>query len=123
MKALSIRQPWAWAILHAGKNVENRTWHTSYRGPLLIHAGKGFDKFGKWWLINTLGLAVPGNLPRGGIVGRVRLVDCVTHMDYDAPWFAGPFGFVLADPEEILFYNCVGRLGIFEAPLQEAMGL
>lgn len=27
--ALSIRQPWAWAILHAGKDIENRDWHTA----------------------------------------------------------------------------------------------
>ena len=33
MKCLSIRQPWAWAIIHAGKDIENRCWPTSYRGP------------------------------------------------------------------------------------------
>ena len=38
MKAVSVHQPWAWAILHAGKNVENRTWATRHCGPLLIHA-------------------------------------------------------------------------------------
>jgi hypothetical protein len=40
MKALSIHQPWTWAILNAGKTVENRRWSTSQRGPLLIHASK-----------------------------------------------------------------------------------
>lgn len=40
MKALSVKQPWAWAIIHAGKDIEKRTWRTDYRGPLLIHAGK-----------------------------------------------------------------------------------
>lgn len=36
---LSIRQPWAWAILHAGKTIENREWpRCSYRGPIFIHA-------------------------------------------------------------------------------------
>lgn len=44
MKALSIRQPWAWAIVNAGKRVENRTWETRYRGPILIHAAKGVTK-------------------------------------------------------------------------------
>lgn len=39
--ALSIRQPWLWAILKAGKRIENRKWKTSYRGPLLLHAAKG----------------------------------------------------------------------------------
>lgn len=39
MKALSIRQPWAHAILHLGKRVENRDWSgCSYRGPVLLHA-------------------------------------------------------------------------------------
>lgn len=41
--ALSVRQPWAWLILHAGKDIENRTWRTRYRGPLLIHASKAID--------------------------------------------------------------------------------
>ena len=39
MKCLTICQPWAWAIVAAGKDVENRTRPTRYRGPLLIHAG------------------------------------------------------------------------------------
>ena len=38
MKALSIRQPWAWLILHGGKDIENRTWATKLRGRVLIHA-------------------------------------------------------------------------------------
>jgi hypothetical protein len=40
MRALSIRQPWAWLIVHGFKPVENRDWATDYRGPLAIHAGK-----------------------------------------------------------------------------------
>lgn len=38
MKALTVQQPWAWAIFH-GKDIENRTQLWSYRGPLAIHAG------------------------------------------------------------------------------------
>jgi hypothetical protein len=30
MKAITVRQPWAWSIFHAGKNVENRTWRPSF---------------------------------------------------------------------------------------------
>lgn len=37
-KGLSIVQPWASAIAFAGKNIENRSWRTHYRGPLAIHA-------------------------------------------------------------------------------------
>jgi len=38
MRALSIRQPWLWAILFAGKDVENRPRKCYYRGPILLHA-------------------------------------------------------------------------------------
>lgn len=43
MKALTIQQPWAWAIAAGHKRVENRSWATHYRGPLGIHAGKTWD--------------------------------------------------------------------------------
>lgn len=39
MRALTVIQPWAYAIARCGKSIENRNWGTSYRGPLLIHAG------------------------------------------------------------------------------------
>jgi hypothetical protein len=39
VKALTMRQPWAWATIYGGKDVENRRRRTAYRGPLLIHAG------------------------------------------------------------------------------------
>ena len=45
MKAISIRQPWAWLIVHGYKDVENRTWATKHRGPILIHAGKTLDPY------------------------------------------------------------------------------
>ena len=43
-QAISIRQPWAWLIVHGWKNIENRMWRTSYRGPVLIHASKGMTQ-------------------------------------------------------------------------------
>lgn len=48
MRALTVRQPWAWAIIEGGKDVENRTAAWSYRGQLAIHAGaqrsdRGYD--------------------------------------------------------------------------------
>ena len=43
MKALSVRQPWAWAIIYAGKDVENRTWPTRYRGFVIVHASQRVD--------------------------------------------------------------------------------
>jgi hypothetical protein len=48
MRVLTVRQPWAWAIIHGGKNVENRTQNIagSYRGPVAIHAGRGWSHQG-----------------------------------------------------------------------------
>src|SRR5215472_1457845 len=46
MKALSVRQPWAWLIVNGYKPVENRNWLTKFRGRLLIHAGQRFDPKG-----------------------------------------------------------------------------
>lgn len=43
-KALSIIQPWASAIAFAGKDIENRSWRTHYRGPLAIHASGTLDQ-------------------------------------------------------------------------------
>lgn len=42
MRALTIRQPWAGSFF-AGvnpKDVENRSFATEYRGPVLVHAGQ-----------------------------------------------------------------------------------
>lgn len=46
MRALTVRQPWAWAILHGGKDIENRTRNVAgpYRGPVAIHAGQSEDE-------------------------------------------------------------------------------
>ncbi len=42
MRILTVRQPWAWAIIHAGKDIENRSTNIAgdYRGPIAIHAAK-----------------------------------------------------------------------------------
>jgi len=40
MRILTVRQPWAWAIIHGGKDVENRVRNIAgnFRGPVAIHA-------------------------------------------------------------------------------------
>jgi hypothetical protein len=43
VKALTVQQPWAWAIAHAGKTVENRATYFSHRGPLAVHAGAAWS--------------------------------------------------------------------------------
>ena len=123
MLALSIRQPWAYMILNCGKDIENRTWSTRVRGRVLIHAAKGMtmDEYYESCLFAfgidpSIQERIPflGEFERGGIVGSVEIVDCVTRSD--SPWFEGPFGFVLRDPIALPFRPCRGALGFFEVP-------
>lgn len=68
MKALTVSQPWANLIASGLKFVENRTWPTSYRGPLAIHAGKGSQYLTPQQLTMY---------PTGCIVATCDLVHCV----------------------------------------------
>jgi hypothetical protein len=121
MKALSIHQPWAWAILHAGKTVENRSWPTRYRGPLLIHASKtrsSYDREAKLDWLKVYGVELPRweEMPTGGLLGIVDLVDCLpVNQTVLSPWVEGPVCWVLAKPRpfpEAVAYR--GAQGLFE---------
>lgn len=69
MKAITISQPYASLIADGFKFIENRTWPTSYRGPIAIHAGKGTQYLNKQEL---------AEYPAGCIVAMARLSACVT---------------------------------------------
>lgn len=127
MKALSIRAPWWWYIIHGYKDIENRDWPARFRGRVLIHVGK-------WWNAKEImddlngihmGIIEPGIVapPRlsdllpscGRIVGSVEIVDCVS--DHNSRWFFGEYGFVLRSP--IVFDIPIpfkGALGFFDVP-------
>jgi len=128
MIALSIRQPWAWLILHGGKDIENRDWPTKRRGRVLVHASKGCTRdeyddafefaFGmgeRAPLATARQMPTPHAIERGGIVGSVEIVGCVE--DSDSRWFMGRYGFVLRDPQVLPFTPWRGQLGFFDAPL------
>jgi len=123
MKALSIRQPWAHFILHYGKDIENRNWPTKVRGRILIHAAKGmtlneFEDACECAEIDAeipqAANLLPTDFERGGIVGSVEIIDCVTKSD--SPWFYGEYGFVLRNPRYIPFIPYKGKLGFFYVP-------
>jgi ASCH domain len=110
-KALSVRQPWAWAIVQGLKTVENRTNRTSYRGRLLIHAGLKGDLRG-WQFLDEMGFPLPVDPPTGGIIGVVDLVDCVE--GYDSVWAQERcWHWLLANPRPLPFVAYKGRLGLF----------
>lgn len=96
VRALSVRQPYAWAIASGRKVVENRSQYTAFRGTLLIHAGGTWHAEGEtdptiaaaWGEeVERLGVGPAGYsgpihpmrhpdfFPRG-ILATVRLVDC-----------------------------------------------
>lgn len=120
LKALSIRPNWAWLILHAGKDVENRKWATSHRGPMLIHAGKGLTRAEYDDLCDICdedGITRPErqDVPQGGIVGRCRVTSMIEKGDpgSESIWFGGRYGWVLEDVEELPFVPLVGKLKLF----------
>lgn len=101
-RVLTVRQPWADAIIHGGKDVENRSWTTGYRGRLWIHAGLGVDRWAGLDFDETA---------RGVLVGHVRLVDVVD--DSDSEWAEpGCFHWLLADPTPCRPRPYPGGLGL-----------
>lgn len=98
MKALSIRQPWAWLIVNGYKDIENRKWKTKHRGTFLVHASLTLD----YQAIKDYSHLLPplGMLHTGAIIGQATIIDCVEQSD--SRWFTGPFGFVLKDQIELI---------------------
>ena len=99
MPALSIRQPWAWAICAGHKHVENRSWKTSHRGVFAIHAGSARPAPADFeWIRETFSITVPGTLTRGALIGAATLIDIVNGSR--SPWAEhGQFHWMLADAE------------------------
>jgi len=131
IKTISVRQPYATWLSNPGpfinaqlqpKNIENRDWSTDYRGRILIHASKTFEKDAlPFWLSRCPELreAVPldeAQYPRGMLVGDAELVKVITQADPEAksPWFCGPYGFMLASAKPIDSpVPCRGALKLF----------
>lgn len=106
MKALTVKQPWASALMDQlpdrcpRKRVENRTWTTRHRGPLVIHAAGSIDPAGA----AVLGLTPEEveALPRGAALGTVELAD-VVRLDEAVglagdPLATGPFCWIVERP-------------------------
>ncbi len=121
MRALSLTQPWAWLVVHGGKDIENRTWNTRFRGRFLIHAAKGMtsDQHDDAILFAldvdpTIVVPSPRDLERGGIVGVADLVDVLTPKGQRYGWHMhGQFGFVLHNVQPLPFLPCKGALGFW----------
>lgn len=121
MKAISIRQPWAYLLANGHKDIENRNWNTKFRGEVLIHASKGMTKAEyneAKVLCDSLGIKLPEptELDFGCIVGRMTITDTVTQSD--SPWFFGRVGFCISNARACRPVEFKGKLSFFETGLE-----
>lgn len=135
MKALSLTRPWTWLVLHGGKDIENRVWQTSYRGPLLVHGALSKDPDA---IAPFLDLVPPAVRPAlgdalrttsapgywTGLLGVVEVVDCCNsqtgrYQEWLAcdcgPWaMPGQAHWQLANPRPFAEpIPCKGALGLW----------
>lgn len=129
IKGLSLWRPWPWAILHAGKRVENRSWSPpkSMIGQYLaLHSAQKWDEEGREWIEAETNFAVvppKEDHPAGVIVGVARLVTAVHENDLGGElpdnqrgWFCGPWGWILDDVVAIEPVPCKGAQGLWALP-------
>ncbi len=122
--ALSVRQPWAWAIIHGGKVIENRSLGSIRAGRMdcrriAIHAASGMKQDEYRWGVHKLAehgvtCPPPANLSRSAIIGSVDVVDIISASD--SSWFSsrpGNHGLVLKNPAPCEAIPSIGALGYF----------
>ncbi len=129
LPALSLRQPWAWLVVHGGKDIENRVWTTKLRGAFLIHASKGMTP-SEWLAAKQFarGAGFSGELPRGdaqlqrgGIIGAARIKHVYAPGRPLSPWhMADQYGFALANVTPLPFRAYSGRQRWFNVELTDA---
>jgi len=92
--ALSIRQPWAWCVIHGPKTRDEYEEANAFMARQGVRCPR------------------PNELVRGAIIGAVTVTEIV--LQSDSPWFFGPRGLVLTDKEACEPIPCVGALGYFK---------
>ena len=122
MMALSIRPPWAWAIIYAGKDVENRSRRCHYRGRFLVHASLDLTRGDFEKAVQALAAAGedailprPDEFATGGFVGSVELIDVAEQCG--SAWHQpGAFAWLLRNPRPMPFMPYTGRRNWFHVP-------
>lgn len=120
-RILTVRQPWAYAIVIGQKDVENRDYSTTHRGPVIIHAGLRVDETARVKYPELFTSLPPdAALATGAIIGVVDLVDVVPHSE--SPWALGTaFHWVLENarylPEPIPYPGALGLRHVTSAAL------
>jgi hypothetical protein len=122
MKALTLHACWAWAIAHAGKDVENRIWSppkAAIGTRIAIHAGANpgsaesradCDK-----ACRAAGVQPPGEWPRGVILCTALLAGVDEDGECESVWYGGPYGWLLRDIHVLpVPVPCKGMLGLWD---------
>jgi ASCH domain len=118
--AITVRNPWAYAIAIGVKSIENRCWPTKFRGRIYIHAASKADTDPAAvercrQLLAAQGITMPPleTLPRGVLVARAKLTDC-GHF-FDDPWAVeDSWHFKLTEAQRITPVPMRGALGIWK---------
>jgi hypothetical protein len=104
-------------LLTAGiKPIENRTWPTRYRGPLLIHASKLMFGYDISKAEDIIGVTIPRSaLATSAIVGIATIVEIIEHSK--SPWFSGPYGWRFDEPRQFKQpIPCRGQQSLWTPP-------
>lgn len=140
MKALTLTQPWATLVAIDAKRFETRSWFTSYRGEIAIHAAKGFPRQCQLLVDQEPFADALGDrrrhLPIGKIVAIAQLKACILISNADlrqcgfvdlygkvrkelpfGDFSVGRYAWELADVEELAVpIDCKGALGLWDVP-------
>jgi len=135
MLAVSIRQPWAWAVIHAGKDVENRTEAAAKRmrrgigQRILIHASKAMfveDYDDIVALMRSHNLGEPPDMDdldegAGCVIGSAIMTGIIDPaVGYKSPWYTGRSGLILTDPSPCTPIPLRGQLGLYNSGIKPA---
>lgn len=132
MKALTVRQPWASAIIHLGKDVENRTWKTNYRGRIAIHSAQrieydamhdptfevALDRFNAPPGTKAFDSIRPLDMSTGVILGTVDIIGCHLVIACGCKWGQlGQWHWELANAQPLVEpVPAKGKLGLWNVP-------
>lgn len=122
VKTLTIRQPWAWLIVNGHKDVENRSWSTRYRGPLVIQSAARVGNRSEFSdlcfdIEDETGLSLPADFTLGSTEGIVTLSDIITNSR--SIWaYEGDYHWILTNPIRLPNITLSGKLGLWDLSLK-----
>lgn len=130
MRAISVWNPWAWALVAGYKTVENRDWHlpAAFKGRrVLIHCGKHnptveeLATIDEWAEEHEIVVPAWARRPVGGIVGSLVFEgDLAVHEVLHGPeWAFGERCWAVRPGSAVMFQAaipCPGALGFFRVP-------